>query len=282
MKTRKHIIAPLALVACLALPTGPLRAAIVIQDGFSGSFVAGNGAIMGRTPDTRNVPGYTYTESQNNSSGSLANMELDTSTGSPGNSLRTGFNNSLQIQISNALVPPKYVRISVDAQINTLLDDSLVRGIGVGYYDPVPTVFPGTIADTTTGFTGLVVNPAGTLEYVLGGISQGTFGTTAPVGFSTSAFLTLDYQVDTSSGSFRSVSYGGTDYTANFAAVDDFTPSNYFGAFGTTSTSAFNFGRLDNLEIEILAVPEPSTLGLLGIGMVLLRRLRRRLNPAAA
>ncbi|MBT7297858.1 MAG: hypothetical protein HN849_00005, partial [Victivallales bacterium] len=156
-------------------------AQVIVQDGFSGTFAGGNGAMAGRTPDTVNLPGNTYTEQQN--ANVKAKMELDTTNGSPGNSLKTGFNNSAHLQYSNSGNPPVPITLSMDVQINTIADDTAARGIGLGFWSPLPTLYPGTESYATAHFTGILVNPSGTLEYVRDGASQGIF-TTAPAGFS--------------------------------------------------------------------------------------------------
>ena len=265
----------LAAMAGLGLTGSPSNATIIVQDGFSGTFVAGNGAITGRTPDTVNVAGNTYTEMQ--AANVQAKMELDTSTGNPLNSLKTGFNNSAHIQYSNSGVPTTPIALSIDAQINTLADDLIPRGIGLGFWNPLPTLFPGTEVTSTTNFTGILVNPAGTLEYVLNGTSQGIF-TTAPGGFSTSAFLNLSYTVDPATSDITSLVYAGTDYTTDFTSTfaSTFTPSDTAGLLGSTSANADFFGRVDNFVVDVAPVPEPSSVVLLSLGLLTLLSHHRR------
>ena len=266
-----------AILPAFALTAGSANAVIVVQDGFSGAFVAGNGAIVGRTPDTVNLAGNTYTEQQNANVGER--MQLDTTTGSPGTSLRTGFNNAAHIQYTNTGVPTALITLSIDAQINTIANnDTAPRGIGLGFYNnPLAGTFF-VEPSANTNFTGLVVTAggsdgaAGTLEYVLNGASQGVF-TTALAGFSTSAFINLSYTVDPTTGTLTNVTYGGTDYTASFAAVNNFVASDIAGFYGQTSNNIAFFGRVDNFAIDV--VPEPSSLALLGLGGLLVARRRR-------
>ena len=221
---------------------------VVIQDGFSGAFAAGNGAMTGRIPDTVNLPGNAYTEQQNTNV--QARMELDTATGNSGNSLKTGFNNSAHIRYSNDGVPTAPVTLAIDIQLNTIVDDADPRGIGLGFWNPLPTLYPGTQPYATDGFTGILVNPSGTLEYVSNGVSQGVF-TAAPAGFSTAAFLNLTYTVDPATRKITHLIFAGNDYTADFLATfpADFTHSDTAGFLGSTATNASFFGRVDNFIV---------------------------------
>jgi methionine-rich copper-binding protein CopC len=194
--------------------TGESSAQVIVHDGFSGSFVRGNGAMSGRVPDSVNLTGRTYTEQQNIND--HARMELDSSTGHPGPSLKTGFNNSAHIQWCTG-TPRHPVTLSIDAQVNSLVDDADPRGIGLGFWSQPPTLFPDTEVSSTTRFTGIVVNPAGTLEYVREGKSRGTF-TKPPAGFSPGDFLTLSYTVDPATKAILKLEFAGTDHTADFLA----------------------------------------------------------------
>jgi len=242
-------------IVFLAAKCGVSNAAVVVQDTFTGTPVAGNGAIVGRTPDTVNTAGNTYTEQQNNPC--CAKLQLDNSTGNPSFSLSTGFNNSAHILYSNSGVPTTPITLSIDAQINNIQDESPAggghpRGIGLGFYNPLPTLFPGTEPSAHTNFTGIVVNPAGTLEYVRGGTSQGIF-TAPPGGFSPSNFLTLSYTVDPIAGTITDLDYAGVDYLADFTttfAVPGFTASDKAGLFGSTANNANLFGRVDNFVVD--------------------------------
>jgi hypothetical protein len=229
--------------------TGSLTRQVLVQDGFSGAFVGGNGAMAGRQPDTINRTGRAYTEQQNVND--RARMELDTATGHPGHSLKTGFNNSAQIRLGSE--PPTHpLTLSLDAQLHTLRDDEAPRGIGLGFWSRLPTLFPGTEVSSTTRFTGILVNPAGTLEYVREGESQGVFAKAA-AGFSTEQFYRLTYSVDPASESLLKLEFGGSDHTADFRArfPANFIPSATAGFLGSTAEDADCFGRVDNFLVAV-------------------------------
>jgi len=250
------LLAATIAAALLFVSAAPAFAAVVVQDTFTGTPVAGNGAIVGRTPDTINTAGNYYTEQQN--ANVAARMQLDNSTGNPANSLRTGFNNSAHILYSNGGVPTAPITLSIDAQINTIVkNDAAPRGIGLGFYNPLPNLFPGTEASAHTNFTGIAVNPAGTLEYVSAGASQGVF-TAAPGGFSTSAFNTLSYTVDPTTSTLTSLNFAGTDYLTDFTTAfpaPGFTASDTAGFYGQTSSNAGYFGRVDNFIVDATLPP---------------------------
>ena len=254
------VFAAVVSLAVLVNSAGSASAAVVVQDTFTGTPVAGNGAIVGRTPDTINTAGNIYTEQQNANVG--ARLQLDNSTGNPSFSLRTGFNNSAHILYSNGGVPTAPITLSIDAQINNIQDDGAggaPRGIGLGFYNPLPTLYPGTTPSAHTNFTGIAVNPAGTLEYVSAGASQGIF-TTAPGGFSTSAFNTLSYTVDPTTSTLTSLNFAGTDYLTDFTtafAAPGFTASDRAGFYGQTANNANLFGRVDNFIVSGTLPPTP-------------------------
>jgi len=228
---------------------GANAAKATIQDGFSGEFMAGNGAMTGRTPDTRNLPGHTYTEQQN--ANVHARMELDPSIGNPGSSLKTGFNNSAHIRIGDA-PPTQPITLSLDVQLHTIQDDDEgPRGIGLGFWEPLPTLFPGSEVSSTTHFTGILVNPSGTLEFVRDGESQGVF-TTAPEEFSKNHFLTLTYTVDPATRTITRLVFAEQDYTADFTGrfKEAFTSAAIHAGFlGSTGANPEFFGRVDNFTI---------------------------------
>ena len=230
--------------------TSSTRAQVIIQDGFSGTFASGNGVMKGRFPDTVNLPGNAYTEQQN--ANVQARMELDTAIGNSDNSLKTGFNNSAHIRYSNDGIPTVQVTLALDIQLNTIVDDADPRGIGLGFWNPLPTLYPATESYATTRFTGILVNRSGTLEYVRDGVSQGVF-TAAPAGFSTAAFLNLTYTVDPATRKITQLIFADIDYTADFLTSfpADFTHSDTAGFLGSTATDASFFGRVDNFIVTL-------------------------------
>lgn len=250
----------------------------IISDSFTGT---DGSTLNGRTPDGADLPGRTYSAASENSSGSFAQPVIDTGSGNPSPSARTGFNGATFIDISStgSYTKPSLLTLGLDLQMNTIANDGgAVRGIGLGFFSPTPA--GGGNADSN--FTGLTVRPDGSLHLVKQGVQQ--LATVAAfAGFSIDTFYTLTYSVDTSTGSITNVLFNGNDDTATFSggtSAGDFTPAvtNLTGFYGSTANNAGLFGRVDNYSVSAVGaeVPEPSTWALILGGLATLCSRRRR------
>ncbi len=214
----------------------------IIQDNFSGS-----GNVSGRTPDTVNLPGGTYSQF-----GSLQNGTIS------GNTVQVGADNGVFIPLKTlSFTPPTQMKVSAGMQtgsIGTSNGDVALRGVGAGFYT---SSAPGSNADTY--FTGLVLNPtaAGTGAVIFGQSlvpSQGNevalvtvpwnASITAALGaFSPSTTYTISYTINTTVAnggiSNVSVSNGSATDTADFASIDAYNLANPFAPAGTTNNAGF-------------------------------------------
>jgi MYXO-CTERM domain-containing protein len=276
---RLSLFCALLLVTTCGLQAGTV---VVVQDAFSGTNAA---TLTGRTPDTVDLPGTTYQSFANNSC--CAQAAIDTGTGTPSPSADTGFNNATYLNIGSvgSYHLPSEITISGDIQINSIITNDVAaypRGVGLGFFSGTPNS-----GEASSTFTGLVVNPDGTLRLVAAGTAGANASTTflaAPFpGFSASNFYNLSYDVNTTTGVISHIIFNGHDDTAAIAGgtssvlTPGFLPSGgnlLAGFYGSTSANANFFGRVDNFTISS---PEPSTFVLGGLGLVgLLVAARRR------
>ena len=276
--SRLRRTAPLALTAGLLLcgAASSLRAQTIISDGFSGT----NGATLnGRTPDTTDLPGTTYTtSSQNTGPYQQPSISTAATNATGGTSADSGFNGSASLSIASTgtFTKPTTLTLSASIEINNIQDDNsaaLARGIGLGFFTAVPA---NNSADNgNTNFYGLNVAPSGALYLEENGV-RGTEIAAAPAGFSTADFYTLSYTVNTVTGGISNISFDGQN-DGSIAA--DFTDAitNRVGFYGSTAKNAAFNGFVDNFEVSGV-VPEPSTWATMIGGLALLggaQRLRR-------
>ena len=264
MGNRKVAVVLLALPALGVLAIGcgaPARATLIIADGFSGT----NGAsLTGRTPDTADLPGGTYTST----GGSIS-----TATGNPAPAFVSSSNGNgvISITSANSYIEPTSFTISADIEINDLTKESsgaYYRGVGLGFWTASQT-------GSTVSSNALVVNPSGSLSLTENGSS--ILEVSAFNGFSTGQFYNLSYTVDTANGSISDVIFNGNNDSSYFTGLTNFTAANtpLAGFYGTSSTGVTG-GYVDNFQVS--TVPEPTELGLLavgGLGLLLEGRKRK-------
>ena len=273
--------APLVLSAGLLLcgATASLNAQTIISDGFGGPNDTNGATLNGRTPDTTDLPGGTYTTSTQNS-GPYQQPTISTAAG--GSSANTGFNGSDSISVASTgtFTKPTMLTLSASIEINNLQDDGsamLARGIGLGFFTAPPA--NGGAANGNTNFYGLDVAPGGALYLEENGTRIGSAIAPAFTGFSTSNFYTLSYTVNTVTGGISNISFGGNN---DGSAAADFTDAitNRAGFYGSTANNAAFNGFVDNFEVS--GVPEPSTWATMIGGLALLGGAQRLRRPRRA
>ena len=195
----------LAMAFCGLSTLLPANGQVIVLDHFTG---ANGTSINGRTPDTTNLPGRTFT-----TFGIFGEMLIDTGTGTPTPAIVTTPNSRMYIDISSngGYVKPSLLTISADIQVGTA-DDSFPRGVGLGFFSSAPS------GEASTNFTGLRIKSDGTLNLVLNGTPQAASVGPFP-GWSTSLFYNLSYTINTSTGSIISVNFNGNDDTAAFSGA---------------------------------------------------------------
>jgi hypothetical protein len=185
-----------------------------------------------------------------------------------GNVNEQGLSNGTGISIDSAgsYVKPTQMHIQADLRsgITTGTNMNLARGVALGFYDG--TQVASTTADPMTGFTGLVLANDGGL-YVYSGraatSSKVAFGGT----FSTSAYYTLGYNVNTATGAISNITLSGS--TADYSGLTSSAFTNAATAnlgFLTSSEDGGAYGYVDNVSLS--AVPEPASCMLLTMGLV--------------
>ncbi len=264
--------AALSSAAILGFGAGSLEAATIISDGFSGT---NNTTLNNRTPDGIDLPGTTFT-SYTNAVGPYAEPVINTSGGNPSPAAETGFNGGAYISIASAgpYTKPPTITLSADLELNNIQSDGTYRGVGLGFFSGTPTG-----GEVTTTFTGLSIDVNGTLRLITPNTPHGTGSTVfaasfpGPGGFSSSAFYTLSYTVNTTTGTISNVIYNGTDVSSDFAVTATGFQSTLVGFEGNTANDPTLFGLVDNFSVS--GVPEPASLSVLLIGGLGLLRRRR-------
>lgn len=258
----------LTLTASIASGAGGI---VIISDGFSGNNAQ---STQGRIPDTTDLPGTTWSTASQAPGPGLPQSSINTVTGVPAPSADTGFNDSTFISIASTggYTKPLQLNESISLRMNGVAaDTAALRGIGLGFFSSAPANF----AESGVGFTGLLVQPNGTLRLIVGGAP--TAASVAPfAGFSTSTYYGLSFTVNTTTGSITSVLFNGNDNSATFSgavSAGAFTPAvtNLAGYYA--SSAQFTTGSVDNF---LVATPEPGSAALLGLGTLGLLARRRR------
>lgn len=178
-----------------------------------------------------------------------------------------GLANGTGISIASAgsYVKPTSLHIQADLKsgITTGTDKNYGRGVALGFYNA--THVSGATSFPMTGFTGLVLGRTGDLYSMENGSYLGSsvaFGGT----FNASAFYTLSYDVNTTTGSISNISLSGStaDYSVlTSLAFTDAATANL--GFFTSSEDGGAYGYVDNVALS--SVPEPSTVTVLATGL---------------
>ena len=262
----------------LVLPAILPAANTIISEDFNGT----NGAALaGRSPDLVNLPGTSYsvegTMPTLDTTG-IGNIPLGIALQSVAS---TSYNSAswLSIAGTGGYVKPTILTVSATIATASLSDDSnFTRGIGLGFFISAPQ---NGDADASVKFTGLAVNvSSGQLYLMSNGVRITSYGHPYPA-FSTGGMDRLTYSIDTNTGSITSVFAGSNDISSFFTGATSagiFTDSatNLVGFYGSSSNLGTT-GYVGSLVVSSTSpVPEPVTLGLFGLGAVLLASRRRR------
>jgi hypothetical protein len=262
-----------ALVAGLTSLTVNARASLIISDNFTGTHGTD---INGRQPDNVNLPGSSW------SSTDYWGPSIR------GNNFSIGADTEATISLlSNGLYSKPSI-FTISAKFKMFTD---TQGIGVGFGASPSLMDPSlrSQANYNNNFYGLVVNGSGAVSLVANSqSSQSVLGTVQWTGssvFDPYSYYTLQYTVDSSLGKISAISL----FSALDSAQSDFTAlvqASNSTVFNSSTTSyaqlvgrGWNYGDtayFKNLTVSGDAVPEPSALSLIAVGLGGLALVRRR------
>ncbi|OPZ27709.1 MAG: hypothetical protein BWZ02_01543 [Lentisphaerae bacterium ADurb.BinA184] len=263
------------LVAVLAFATVSAFAApgdIIVRDEFTGAGTAptvvppgGPYDLWGRIPDTANLPGGTWVGNLGWSYGIYNNVAW-------GNA---DITITKSIASAGGYVKPSLIAISAD--VNLGWTDPVTQGAGLGGsgYGSGRGVGVGFFAGGL--FTGVTVGADGSLNILDSSYWYSpTWIANLPWAgggsFDPSAWHSLAYTIDTSSGAITSLTFDGTPYSVTTTAFLDADTDQ--AGFYMNSWSGNNYGYVDNFQV-MEEVPEPSTLACVAMaGLLALRRRR--------
>jgi hypothetical protein len=262
---KTQIISP-TLFGILAFAPNSQAVTIICSE----SFTAPDGTtLLGFVPSTNNgIPGATFHESDNF-------WTANSAVGIFGNRAQLGADNqaSLPIDSSGGFVQPEVIRVSALMNLGSTAGPStpnlseVQRGVGLGFY-------AGTVA-TPDDFRGLIITTDGRLilgQHGLNGLTRAGFIEEIASGLDTSADHTLSFEIDTVTGDMSNITLNGTlqpDVTTTLFASN----VNEVG-FMVSSAAGGTLATYDDFEVS--AIPEPSSLSLLGLGAMLVGLRRRK------
>ena len=266
MLSRMSAVASL-FVAVLGV-AGMVQGGVIISDTFTGT----NGTLVtAHTPDT-NLPG-----------GSWAQPDYDWGYNSiSGNTMLMNTSGSERISVasSGSYTKPTALSISADLKLGTVDDGTYVaRGLGLGFWQT-------NTSTSYSAFRGLFLTPIGSVTDADGIENNGGQGyaTVAWSGvggaaFDPNSFYTLSYDVDTATGRVTRVSLSGSnaDFSSIVAVANNiftYAQTTYAGLI-VSANNGGKVGYADNFVVS--TVPEPATIGLIGLGSVGVLSRRRRM-----
>jgi len=249
------------------------QAQTIVSDAFSGT----NGTTLtDRTPDGGSLIGNWQTK-QNGG----VTQKITTAVGNPVPSANTGFNSWTYLTLGS-YTTASALTISADLRMDTIeAGGQNFRGIGLGYW----TVMDGAYQESYRRFHGLLLTPDGKVEFVNNIVNGGDNGVDTTTfyqvaGFSKTAWYNLQYTVTPSTGAITSIFLNGANITSSLPATTTFLPANltYVGFAASTANNSNFFGEVDNFSVAV--VPEPGTVGLIGLGLLALAVCSRRRRSA--
>jgi hypothetical protein len=231
------------------------------------SFTAADGPnLIDRAPDTSNgVAGATWagptTVWQQEISSNRALLGADTHV-------------SLDIASSGGFAQPEIIRVSAIMNLGNTAgptspdNNETQRGVGLGFYESILSVA------TNSDFRGLVLGTDGRLVLARAGANgsaRAGFLAEIATGIDTSVDHTVSYDINTTTGDISNILLDGV-LQADVATTIFNADVNRVGFFAS-STSGGTTATYD--DFTVIAVPEPTSLALLGLGSLLIARRRR-------
>jgi hypothetical protein len=213
---------------------------VIVQDDFKGTIGA---ELAGSSPGVANLPGGTYQTDYVNSGGifkafydAQGNPAPDAHLYDDGSSP----SGSVAISIASNGNYSKPTTFSIQADI------APAAVIMLGFYGTPPA--SGT--DSLTGFTGLAYHDGtGTLDLVEDGVTKTSIAYTGS--FNGSAYNTLKYTVDTTTGDLSNVTLTGSTSNYDFSSAAFTNSATQYAAFGTEAGGpAGACSYVDNLIVQ--------------------------------
>ncbi|HET6251030.1 MAG TPA: PEP-CTERM sorting domain-containing protein [Tepidisphaeraceae bacterium] len=283
----------LAIIAAagVSLCAAAARAGTILDDTFTYSGGPGsttpyvnNASIIGQQPDTANLPGGVYSQSN-----SAFTSSIDTNgVGQPVPSDLLGPQNAqyVPLQSNGIYVEPSSLTVSMDIRLGSIAGtDAPMRGMALGFDATNSANTP----DAGNGINGVLLDTQGNLKLMTSTVNGGLPTTTTLIpysaasfggnAFSNNTFYTLQYSVDTTTGAITNLSLFNTTGSESLAAagiVAALTGSgtNYL-AVQSSGNDGNAQGAIDNLMVSS-PTPEPTSIGLLGLASLGLLIRRRR------
>jgi len=250
------------LFGSLLASAGTVIGAPIISDTFTGT----NGTLLtAHTPGTNLPGGSWYHYSDIWPGGTISDNTAFLSTSA------VAF---IGIASNGGYTKPDTMTISADIKVGNV-DGAFYqgpRGVGIGFTNTTPA--------NVGNFKGLVLRPDGFLQLMTSNSSTESAKVASGIsGFNGNTFYNLSYTINTTTAAITSITLAGS--SANFSSI----VSDSTGVFTNTNTQYAGIrvaadngnksGYADNFVVAI--VPEPATIGLLGLGAVGLLSRRRRM-----